>query len=128
MKGGSMSRNSRQWIGALALTAGLAISGGMASATIPAKAAAHVATATITIKNFDFSPMKLKASPGEKITVHNADSVTHTLSAVKGQAFNTGNIPAGGTKSFKAPMHPGSYSYICDIHQFMHGTIVVIAH
>ena len=29
------------------------------------------------------------------------------------------------TKTFKAPSKPGTYHYICNIHQYMMGTIVV---
>jgi len=39
--------------------------------------------------------------------------------------FNTGNIKPGHTKSFTAPSKPGTYHYICNIHQYMTGTIIV---
>jgi len=79
---------------------------------------------TITIKNFAFSPATLTVSPGAKVTVHNDDSVTHTVSSAT-SAFNTGDVAPGGTMTFTAPSAPGSYPYICQIHQFMHGTLVV---
>ncbi len=52
------------------------------------------------------------------------DQVTHTLTASKGE-FNTGDIPPGQSKTFTAPTVPGRYAYICSIHQYMSGTIVV---
>lgn len=79
---------------------------------------------TITISNFMYHPMKLTVAPGATITVTNKDSVTHTLTAAQGQ-FNTGNIAPGRTKRFRAPTKKGTYHYICAIHQFMMGTIVV---
>ena len=71
-----------------------------------------------------FSPMSATVAPGATVTVTNKDSVTHTLTATKGQ-FDTGDIAGGQSKTFTAPMKPGTYSYICNIHQYMMGTIVV---
>jgi plastocyanin len=121
-----MSR-TRLVLVAAVLSLNLALSGGSAFAATHPKPAASRAGVTITIKNFMFSPMSTKVTAGEKVTVHNADSVTHTLSSTKAKTFNTGNIPAGASRSFKAPTDPGTYSYICDIHQFMHGTLIVRA-
>ena len=58
------------------------------------------------------------------VKVTNKDSATHTLTATNG-AFNTGDITQNQTKTFKAPTKPGKYSYICDIHQYMMGTLTV---
>ena len=71
-----------------------------------------------------FMPMSLSVSPGATVKVTNKDSATHTLTATGGQ-FNTGNITQNQTKTFKAPSKPGTYHYICNIHQYMMGTIVV---
>ena len=80
--------------------------------------------ASITISNFMFSPMSTTVAPGATIAVTNKDSTTHTLTATGGQ-FNTGDIGHNQTKTFKAPMRPGNYPYICNIHQYMTGTITV---
>lgn len=80
---------------------------------------------TITIKNFMFAPMTLTASPGAKITVVNQDSAAHTVTATGDKAFDTGDVGPGKTMTFTAPAKAGSYSYICDIHQYMTGTLVV---
>jgi len=79
---------------------------------------------SITISNFMFMPMSLSVSPGATVKVTNKDSATHTLTATGGQ-FNTGNITQNQTKTFKAPSKAGTYHYICNIHQFMMGTIIV---
>jgi len=71
-----------------------------------------------------FSPMTASVAPGSTVSVTNKDSVTHTLTATGGQ-FNTGDIGPGQTKTFTAPSKTGTYSYICNIHQYMMGTIVV---
>jgi plastocyanin len=78
----------------------------------------------ITISNFMFSPMALTVSPGATIRVTNKDSATHTLTATDGQ-FNTGNVTQNQTKTFKAPMQAGTYHYICNIHQYMMGSVTV---
>jgi plastocyanin len=79
---------------------------------------------SITISNFMFTPMSLSVSPGATVKVTNKDSATHTLTASGGQ-FNTGNITQNQTKTFKAPSKAGTYHYICNIHQYMMGTIIV---
>jgi plastocyanin len=78
----------------------------------------------ITISNFMYSPMELTVSPGATISVTNKDSSTHTLTAT-GSQFNTGDVTQNQTKSFKAPTHAGTYHYICNIHQYMMGSITV---
>ena len=78
----------------------------------------------ITISNFMFEPMSVTVSPGASVSVSNADSAAHTLTASGGQ-FDTGDIGQNQTKTFRAPMKPGTYSYICNIHQYMTGTIIV---
>lgn len=78
----------------------------------------------ITISNFMFSPMHDTVAPGATVSVTNMDSATHTLTATGGQ-FSTGNVTQNQTKTFTAPAKPGTYSYICNIHQYMTGTITV---
>jgi plastocyanin len=78
----------------------------------------------ITISNFMFSPMALTVSRGTTVSVTNKDSTTHTVTATGGQ-FNTGNVAQDQTKTFKAPMQAGTYHYICNIHQYMMGSITV---
>ena len=78
----------------------------------------------VTITNFMYSPMHLTVAPDATVTVTNKDSATHTLTATGGQ-FNTGNIAQNQTKTFTAPTKAGTYDYICNIHQFMMGTITV---
>jgi plastocyanin len=71
-----------------------------------------------------FSPMSATVAPGATVTVTNKDSVTHTLTATNGK-FDTGDIAGGQSKTFTAPSKAGTYHYICNIHQYMMGTIVV---
>jgi len=98
----------------------------VASASAASSGSTAVAgAAQIVIDNFTFSPATLTVTPGEKVTVVNKDSTTHTLTATGNKAFDTGDIASGATTTFTAPSTAGSYPYICTIHQFMHGTLTV---
>src|ERR1700722_3310823 len=111
-------------VGALLLAAcssGKSGSSGPASSSGSGRA---TSTNAITISNFMFSPMHVSVAPGSTVSVTNKDSVTHTLTATGGQ-FDTGDINSGQTKTFTAPSKAGTYNYICNIHQYMMGTIVV---
>jgi plastocyanin len=123
-----MTTRMKGGVAALVLLAGallFAACGGGGSSPTSGAASAHVVqTNHITISNFMFSPMAATVAPGARVNVTNKDSVTHTLTATGGQ-FNTGAIAGGQTKSFMAPTAPGTYHYICNIHQYMMGTITV---
>lgn len=81
---------------------------------------------TITISNFTFLQCPDTVSPGATITVNNKDVATHTLTATSpAGAFNTGDIAPGGTKTFTAPTKAGKYYYICQIHTYMTGVLIV---
>lgn len=96
-----------------------------ATSSAAANSSAPAASAQISIKNFAFSPGVIKVRAGQTVTVKNNDSTTHTVTATGSKSFDTGDIPAGGTKTFTAPSKPGTYPYICSIHTFMHGTLTV---
>jgi plastocyanin len=106
---------------AVFLVAGCGSSGSSSSSTSTAPTTAN----TIVIKNFMFAPMALTVSPGATVTVKNEDSATHTVTASDKKSFDTGNVTSGTTKTFTAPSKPGSYTYICGIHQYMQGTLTV---
>jgi plastocyanin len=101
-------------------------SSGTATATGSAAGQQTGASDAIVIKNFMFAPDSLTVSPGAVVTVHNEDSVAHTLTdKADPTLFNTGSVNPGQTKTFKAPDKPGSYPFLCTIHQYMTGTLVV---
>jgi plastocyanin len=82
------------------------------------------ASNTIVIKNFSFVPASLTVAPGAKITVINEDQAPHTVTA-NDKSFDTGVITGGQRGEFTAPSKPGSYPYLCTIHQYMTGTLIV---
>jgi plastocyanin len=92
------------------------------SSSTPGSTAASQTADTITIKNFMFGdPITVKA--GATVTVMNTDSTTHTVAA-DDKSFNTGDVPAGGSKTFVAPK-AGTYKFHCNIHNYMMGTLIV---
>lgn len=97
---------------------------GPSGRSAPAASGGAAKSDTIVIKNFAFSPSKLTVAPGATVTVRNEDVATHTVTA-SGGSFNTGDIKPGSTATFTAPSKPGSYGYICQIHQYMTGTLTV---
>ncbi len=85
----------------------------------PAKPAA----ATITIKNFDFSPMAVSIPAGGEVTWRNLDGEPHTVVSLDG-TFRSVALDEGDSFTFKFTK-PGTYSYLCSIHPQMRAQIVV---
>lgn len=79
-------------------------------------------SATVSIEDFSFAPADLTVSQGDTVTVTNDDDVTHTLTADDG-SFDTGELAKGSTTI--TVDEPGSYTYHCEIHTYMKGTIEV---
>jgi plastocyanin len=77
--------------------------------------------AQVRIANFTFSPATVTIRAGQTVEWANRDVVAHTvdLSGVISNVLNRGDTY---TQRFTAP---GTYPYICSIHPFMHGTVVV---
>ncbi len=97
-----------------------------AALTVPAFAGGAGADAKkpagVTIKNFAYHKKTLRVVKGTKVVFRNEDGSTHT--ATKRGVFNTGNIKHNKAKAivFK---HKGTFGYICTLHPFMKGKIVV---
>jgi len=86
--------------------------------------AAPAGADAISIKDFTFTPPTLTAAPGSAITVTNADQTAHTVTATD-KSFDTGDLDGGAKGTITAPTEAGTYDYICDIHQYMQGTLKV---
>lgn len=85
--------------------------------------AAKTGANTIVIRSFSFQPARLEVAKGATVTVTNADQVTHTLTSRDG-SFDTRQLGAG--KSARFVVHrSGTFPFACQIHPFMHGTLVV---
>jgi len=78
--------------------------------------------ATVTVKNFSFTPGDLTVAKGTKVTWKFEDSAKHNGSA-KGDAFRSKDIESGAYSYVFNTV--GKYSYLCSLHQYMTGSIVV---
>jgi plastocyanin len=80
---------------------------------------------TVTIHDYKFEPETVTLHQGETVEWKNADTVAHTAT-VDGQkpAFDSGNLSTGATWRYVAATK-GTYNYICTIHKFMKGQLIV---
>jgi len=92
------------------------------SRSSPASAAAGH-TDQVVIRNLAFGPSTVTVVAGTTVTWTNEDGIQHDVFA-----------PSVGLKSLVLSKNdsythtfstPGTYTYICSIHPFMHGTVVV---
>ena len=86
-------------------------------------ASTAVATDSVAIKNFAFSPASVTVTAGSTVVWTNNDSIQHDIT------FNGGGIASGVLNHNDTFSHTfptaGTYHYICSIHPFMHGTVIV---
>jgi plastocyanin len=81
------------------------------------------AAGAVSIKNFSFVPPSVQVTAGKPLTVTNNDTTAHTATADDG-TFDTGTLDPGAAKPVTVSA-PGRHAYHCNIHPFMHGTLVV---
>lgn len=80
------------------------------------------APATVQISDFTYSAPA--TAPGSSVGVSNLDGVPHTVTADDG-SFQSGTVDGGATGGIVAPAAPGTYSFHCEIHPQMNGTLTV---
>ncbi|MDQ6697993.1 MAG: cupredoxin family copper-binding protein [Actinomycetota bacterium] len=100
---------------------------GSKSTTAPAGGATKTSGGnTVDIKGFAFSPKALKVSVGTQVTWTNDDSADHTTTSDKGApaSWDSGHLAKGKKFSYTFAKK-GTYSYHCDIHNSMTGTVDV---
>ena len=81
--------------------------------------------ASLKIASFAYDPTPLTVAPGTTIPVKNSDSAEHTVTSDMAGLFLADDIAHGKTVTFKAPTRPGKYTFHCEYHPNMHGTLVV---
>jgi plastocyanin len=77
----------------------------------------------IAVANFAYAPATLTVQTGDPVTWTNMDDVSHTVTA-DNDAFDSGSFGAGASFQLTAGP-PGTYTYFCQIHPFMKGTLTV---
>jgi len=78
----------------------------------------------VDIVEFTYQPDPVVVQTGGKVTWQNQDTAPHTATADDG-SFDTGTIENGklGSATFK---EAGTFTYFCEIHPTMHGTVEVV--
>jgi plastocyanin len=106
-------------------TLALLLSGALAALTLHAGRVAS-ATSTVAIDNLAFTPGSITVAVGDSITwTNNQAGVPHTATADAG-GFDSGRLSTGQSFSFTFST-PGTFTYHCTIHPFMHGSVTVTA-
>jgi plastocyanin len=82
-----------------------------------------VATTAVTMQTNRFSPAAIRVAPSATVTWTNADGYNHNVIF----AGAVGTIPAfsTGNQSLQMPSAVGTYSYSCNLHAGMTGTVQV---
>ena len=84
-----------------------------------------VATSSVTIKDFAFSPADITVKKGTTVTWTNMDSAAHTVTETDSKKGpSSGNLASGKSYSFTFDT-AGTYAYHCAIHPNMVGTVTV---
>lgn len=88
-------------------------------------AAAPAMTPAVTITNYSFKPGAITVKKGATVTWINKDDDVHTIKGTDGpEAFNSPALESG-TRFGYTFHNAGTYHYICTVHPYMHGVIVV---
>jgi plastocyanin len=130
----------KTWVGALTVCCAVALplagcgggdddngGGGGTKSTTTQQSTAPTSTgggASVTMKDIQFNPAKVKIKTGQTVTWTNDDSVGHDVTADSFKSGSAGGIEGGQTfqHTFKAA---GTFSYVCTVHPGMKGTVVV---
>ena len=97
----------------------------MAAAGKATNGGAAVATDAVHIKNLAFSPATITVKAGSAVVWTNDDAIEHDIT-FDGGAIASSVLDHNDTFSHTFST-AGTYHYICSIHPFMHGTVIVTA-
>jgi plastocyanin len=93
------------------------------AATPTASASPPSRAAQVSISGYAFQPKTVTVAAGAKITFVNHDQTAHTATTTH-PGFDTGTVKPGNSSIIVAK-RPGTYTFYCQFHAFMHGTVVV---
>jgi plastocyanin len=81
------------------------------------------AECSVEIKDFAFRPAAIEVSVGTTVTWENYDQIAHTVTGDNGE-FQSGRLDGGKSFSFTFDK-AGTFTYHCEFHPGMTGTVVV---
>jgi amicyanin len=100
---------------------------GMSMSPTDAPTGPAVATQSVKIKEFAFGPASITVKVGATVTWTNGDQDPHTVtSQAKDGPLKSATLNNGDTYQYTFTK-AGTYDYLCTIHPFMTGTVVVTA-
>lgn len=80
----------------------------------------------VTIEKYAYSPVAIKVKVGTKVTWTNQDSVEHTVTTDDGTPAKIDSGLFGKGESFSFTFDKaGTYTYFCQPHPYMKGTVIV---
>ena len=98
--------------------------GGTSAKTKSSSAAPAGGTIDVALQNIAFNPSAIKAKVGQTIRWTNKDSVSHNVTATKGETFKSKTLNQGDTYSYKLDK-AGTITYVCTFHPNMQATVTV---
>lgn len=98
--------------------------GDMTMATATPVAVAPVASNTVAVQNFAFSPASVTVKAGSTVTWTNQDQDPHDVVSMNNGPFHSPPLNTGQSFSHTFTT-PGRFDYLCTIHPFMTATVVV---
>ena len=84
---------------------------------------AQAADMEVKIDNFAFAPQRVTVKAGATVTWTNDDDIPHTV-ASSSKVFKSKALDTSDKFSFTFTK-PGIYSYLCTVHPYMTGKVVV---
>ncbi len=96
------------------------------SATTSAATATATATDKVDVKDFVFGPKAITVKAGATVTWTNQDAFDHSIDIeslkLSGPKFGPQTTPTSYSHQFDTP---GTYPYICGVHNSMTGSVIV---
>ena len=89
-------------------------------------AEAAAGSGAVDIANFRFEPVDVQVTAGTEVTWTNRDGSPHSIQDDSGQELfaESADLDQGDTFGFTYT-EPGTYEYLCGIHNYMRGTVTV---
>jgi plastocyanin len=105
------------------LLATLRLAGGVVMLGAAMRVVAAKDGTEIGIDNFKFAPTPLTVPKGATVTWVNRDDIPHSI-VCQALGFHSHPMDTDGTASL-AFDQPGTYEYVCGLHPFMRGQVIV---
>ena len=121
----TVSRPSRICAALAAFSLAMACAAALLHTGRTAAAAASAAPPAVSIVHYSFQPGTLTVAKGSTVIWVNKDDDVHTIKGTDGpEAFGSPALDSGNRFGFTFH-RAGTYHYICSVHPYMHGVIVV---